>query len=102
MWAAIFDGSYAFEGDQGENSEYFFWIPILGPLIGGAAGTFEINRIISILITKIHNLFSAGLTYLFLVQAHWPSEENESKRSTQSQVADVNVEMTKQDQLEAL
>ena len=62
----------------------------------------KINRIISILITKIHNLFSAGLTYLFLVQAHWPSEENESKRSTQSQVADVNVEMTKQDQLEAL
>ena len=41
MWAAIFDGSYAFEGDEGENSEYFFWIPILGPLIGGAAGTFE-------------------------------------------------------------
>ena len=41
MWAAIFDGSYAFEGDEGENSEYFFWIPLLGPLIGGAAGKFQ-------------------------------------------------------------
>ena len=38
MWASIFDGSYAFEGDEGTNTEYFFWIPLLGPLIGGAAG----------------------------------------------------------------
>ena len=42
MWAAIFDGSYAFEGVVGENSEYFFWIPLLGPLIGGAAGKLKI------------------------------------------------------------
>ena len=43
MWAAIFDGSYAFEGVEGTNSEYFFWIPLLGPLIGGAAGKLK-NR----------------------------------------------------------
>ena len=42
MWAAIFDGSYAFEGDEDvPNSEYFFWIPLLGPLIGGAAGKLQ-------------------------------------------------------------
>ena len=45
MWAAIFDGSYAFEGVEGTNSEYFFWIPLLGPLIGGAAGKLKISNL---------------------------------------------------------
>ena len=48
------------------------------------------------------HFFPAGLTYLFLVQAHWPNEDGESKRSSSSQVADVDVEMSKQDQLESL
>ena len=51
---------------------------------------------------KKHKPFSAGLTYLFLVQAHWPNDDDESKRSSSSQVADVDIEMSKQDQLEAL
>ena len=98
MWAAIFDGSYAFEGVEGTNSEYFFWIPLLGPLIGGAAGKLKISNF------KHFNQLTilAGFTYLFLVQAHWPNEDAESKRSSSSQVADVDVEMSKQDQLESL
>ena len=99
MWAAIFDGSYAFEGVEGTNSEYFFWIPLLGPLIGGAAGKLK-SRNTNTLINSF--IFPAGLTYLFLVQAHWPNEDGESKRSSSSQVADVDVEMSKQDQLESL
>ena len=59
MWAAIFDGSYAFEGVEGTNSEYFFWIPLLGPLIGGAAGKLK-NRNTYILI----NSFFSSWSYL--------------------------------------
>ena len=64
MWAAIFDGSYAFEGVEGTNSEYFFWIPLLGPLIGGAAGKLKNrNTYISI------NSFFSSWSYLSFPRA---------------------------------
>lgn len=84
LWAAIFDGDIAFSGEEDIlNSEYFFWIPLLGPLIGGAI---------------------AGLTYLFLVSAHWPDESDpESKRSS-TKVEDVEMQepRSKQEEMESL
>lgn len=50
-FAGMLYGDVAFAGLTGTNSEFFFWIPLLGPIIGG---------------------FLAGLTYLFCVCAHWP------------------------------
>ena len=32
---------------------YFFWIPLVAPLVGGVVGAF---------------------TYLFMISAHWPDE----------------------------
>ena len=39
----MFDGEEAFSGTEGTNLEFFFWIPILGPLFGGLAGMFDIR-----------------------------------------------------------
>ena len=50
-------GDVAFTGstDHWEsNSEYFFWIPIVGPLVGG---------------------FTGVMIYTLLVSAHWPDDE---------------------------
>merc|ERR1712002_2001 len=34
IWASFFNPK-AFTGTEGQNNYYFFWIPIVGPLIGG-------------------------------------------------------------------
>jgi len=58
IWASFIDGESAFTGVAGTNSEYFFWIPIAGPLAGGLL---------------------AGVCYVMFIMAHWPNEEDKSK-----------------------
>jgi len=68
IWASFFDGEIAFAGDnnitsstfQGVNSEYFFWIPLAGPIVGGLL---------------------AGICYVFFIMAHWPEEAENSSSS---------------------
>ena len=60
-------GPIAFTGiDEVPDSVGFMWIPLIGPLVGGAC---------------------AALIYLFLVMAHWPQNRN-----TQVYPADNNEE----------
>ena len=54
LFAAMVVGDVAFSGIEDTNSEFFFWIPLLAPLIGGAIG---------------------GLLYLLFVRAHWEDEK---------------------------
>jgi len=62
MVASMLYGDVAFTGLPGTNSESFMWIPLLGPLIGGAL---------------------AALAYTAFVMAHWPKSEYEEKPKPQ-------------------
>jgi len=54
IFASMLYGHVAFAGIDGTNSENFFWIPLFGPLFGGAL---------------------AGMIYLLFICAHWPKME---------------------------
>jgi len=72
IWASFFDGEAAFAGSdaQGVNSEYFFWIPIAGPLVGGLL---------------------AGVCYVFFIMAHWPEEEESSSSAVEPRASRASV-----------
>jgi len=82
IWASFFDGDIAFTGDkdedsntfQGVNSEYFFWIPLAGPIVGGLI---------------------AGVCYVFFIMAHWPAEPENSSSSVQPRSTTSSVKSTK-------
>jgi hypothetical protein len=48
----------AFSGLENSNSTNFFWIPLVGSIVGGAL---------------------AGILYLFFIQANWKEESEEGK-----------------------
>ncbi|CBY38561.1 unnamed protein product [Oikopleura dioica] len=58
LFASLAFGAEAFTGEEGFNSEYFFWIPLLAPMIGGALG---------------------GCSYLLFIKAHWEEREKNEK-----------------------
>ena len=54
LFALIMYGTEAMTSNQG-----FFWIPLFAPLVGGVIG---------------------ALTYLFMISAHWPEEEEKETK----------------------
>lgn len=54
VFASILYGEVAFTGIADTNSDHFFWIPLLGPIVGGML---------------------AALIYLIFVAAHWPKKQ---------------------------
>lgn len=56
LFAFLVFGPVSFSGLAGSASENFFWIPIVGPLIGGVLG---------------------ALAYDFMIMSHWPEGEND-------------------------
>ena len=55
-FASIIYGKTAFSGLENSNSTNFFWIPLVGSIVGGTL---------------------AGIVYLFFIQAHWKEESEE-------------------------
>lgn len=67
-FASILYGKTAFEGlASSPNSDYFFWVPLLGSLLGGCV---------------------AGIIYLFYVLAHWPEDENNEQKERKATIED--------------
>lgn len=64
--ASFIWGTRSFVGWPDDNSYYFWWNPIIGPMIGGAL---------------------AGMTYFFAISKHWP-KEHEKKKSISSFTSD--------------
>ena len=56
IFASLLYGDVAFTGVEGANSAGFMWIPLIGPLVGGAI---------------------AGCTYLLFISGHWPENQSE-------------------------
>jgi len=68
-FASIIYGKTAFTGYAGNvNSDYFFWVPLLGSFLGGCV---------------------AGIIYLFYVLAHWPEDENKQQKERKVTIEDA-------------
>lgn len=68
-FASIIYGKTAFTGYAGNvNSDYFFWVPLLGSFLGGCV---------------------AGIIYLFYVLAHWPEDENKQQKEKKVTIEDA-------------
>ena len=63
-FATILYGKTAFMGLENSNSANFFWIPLVGSIVGGSL---------------------AGIMYLLFIQAHW-QEESPARQQAERRV----------------